>query len=99
MLRRGGAVKQVVKATQHVRGLVDQVEIGFAVNPPEEGIGQVENIDVFEDGGRIKMPECQLHGLSSPQMTGSHRSVENKNAPGHGTCLVFFFLSGVRHSL
>ena len=59
------AIHQVVEVAEHVRRLVDEIEIRLAVNPAKGGVGQLENIDIFDDGLGIKLPQRKFAPLAA----------------------------------
>ena len=87
----GWAVEQVVEVAEDVRGLVDQIEVGLAVEPAEGGVGQFQNVEVADDGFGHGLPQGQLDGLGGAHVAGADRRGQDQDPRlfgGHGWALV-----------
>ena len=82
---------QVVEVAEDVRRLVDQIEVGLAVELAEGGVGQFENVDVADDGVGHGLAQGQLDGLGGADVAGADRRGQDEDARlfgGHGWALV-----------
>jgi hypothetical protein len=76
-------VEHVVEIPQHVRHSIDQVQIRLAIQPAKGCVGQVEHVQVLDDGPGIKLPQGKFDRLGSAQMARAHRGGQDENSLWH----------------
>ena len=77
------AIEQIVDVAQDMRGFVDQIEIGGAVEAAEGGVGEGEDVDVADEGVRGHLLEGQLDGLGGAHVAGADGGGEDEDSFGH----------------
>jgi hypothetical protein len=63
-----------------VRRLVDQVQVKLAVKPPEDAVGQLQNVEVLDMRVRNQLTQGRLNGLGGAEVAGPYGSGQDQDA-------------------
>ncbi len=63
--------------------LVDEIEIGLAVNAAEGRVGQLEHVDVLDVGSGRNLAQSQFHCLSSAHVPCSYQRRQYQDTCRH----------------
>jgi hypothetical protein len=67
------------RSSRALGGLVDEIQTGLAIEAAENAVGELQDIEVFDDGTGIELTEGEFHGLRRAQVTGTHGSGEDQD--------------------